>query len=94
MSLSISKRTLILIYLLINFVKSLFDPQNLICEMKGIYADAQEDIPTNALISRGKSVQLNCFVDVDHGGDRITRRSQTRIILFGNLAPLLWYSKR
>ena len=62
--------------------------------MKGIYADAQEDIPTNAPIPRGKSVQLNCFVDADHSFDRITRRSQTGIILFGNSAPLLWYSKR
>ena len=62
--------------------------------MKGIYADVQEDIPINAPIPRGKSVQSNCFVDADHGGDWITRRSQTGIILFGNSAPLLWYSKR
>ena len=63
-------------------------------EMKEVYADAREDMPTNAPIPREKSVQLNCFVDADHGGDRITRRSQTGIILFGNSAPLLWYSKR
>ena len=62
--------------------------------MKGICADAQEDIPTNALIPRGKSVQLNCFVDADHDVDRIMRRSQTGIILFGNSVLLLWYSKR
>ena len=75
-------------------VNSFFDPRSLICEMKGIYADTQEDIPTNALMPRGKSVQLNCFVDADHSGDRITRRSQTVIIIFGNSASLLWYSKR
>ena len=62
--------------------------------MKEIYVDACEDLPTNAPIPRGKSVQLNCFVDADHGGDRVTRRSQTGKILFGNSAPLLWYSKR
>ena len=71
-----------------------FDSENLIREMKEIYVDAKEDLPTNAPIPRGKSVQLNCFVDADHGGDRVTRRSQTGIILFGNSAPLLWYSKR
>ena len=56
--------------------------------------DAFEDLPTNAPTTRGKSIQLNCFVDADHGGGRVTRRSQTDIILFGNSAPLLWYSKR
>ena len=71
-----------------------FNPQRLMNEMKGVYADAREDMPTNAPIPREKSVQLNRFVDADHGGDRITRRSQTGIILFGNSAPLLWYSKR
>ena len=63
-------------------------------EMREIYVDAFEDLPTNAPTLRGKSVQLNCFVDADHGGDRVTRRSQTGIILFGNSAPLLWYIKR
>ena len=57
-----------------------FDPQRLMNEMKGVYADAREEMPTNAPIPRGKSVQLNCFVDADHGGDSISRRSQTGII--------------
>ena len=62
--------------------------------MREIHVDAFEDLPTNAPTTRGKSIQLNCFVDADHGGGRVTRRSQTDIILFGNSAPLLWYSKR
>ena len=73
---------------------SLFNPRRLIGKMKEVYADAWEDMPTDVLIPRGKSVQQNYFVDADYGGDRITRRSQTGIILFGNSAPLLWYSKR
>ena len=39
-------------------------------------------------------MQINYFVDADHGGDKITRRSHAGIILFGNSAPLVWYSKR
>ena len=70
------------------------DPNQIIREMKEIYADAIDEIPPNAPKPRGKSVQINCFVDADHGGDKITRRSQTGIILFGNSAPLIWYSKR
>ena len=46
-------------------------------EMKKIYIDAKEEFPTNAPKPRGKSVQLNCFVDSDHACDRMTRRSQT-----------------
>ena len=75
-------------------IQSNVDPQRLTREMKDIYVDACEELPTNAPISQGRSIQLNCFVDADHGDDRVTRRSQTGIILFGNSAPLLWYSER
>jgi hypothetical protein len=36
-----------------------------------------EDIPQNVPVPRGKPVQISCFVDSDHGGDSITRRSRT-----------------
>ena len=62
-------------------------------EMRKIYVDANEEFPPNVLKSRGKGVQLNCFVELDHAGDRMTRRSQTGILIFGNLA-LFWYSKK
>ena len=62
--------------------------------MKEIYVDAKEELPTNAPPPRGNPVQVNCFVDSDHAGDRLTRRSQTGIILYCNSAPIQWYSKR
>jgi len=62
--------------------------------LKEQYPDAEESIPTNAPIPRGKSVQINCFVDADHAGDKITRRSQTGILIFCNMAPIVWYSKK
>ncbi|GFH48973.1 Blackbeard [Chaetoceros tenuissimus] len=34
------------------------------------------------------------FVDSDHAGDKVTRRSQTGILLYLNSAPIIWYSKR
>jgi hypothetical protein len=43
---------------------------------------------------RGKEVDISCFVDADHAGNRVTRRSHTGIIIFCNLAPVVWYSKR
>ena len=70
------------------------DVSKVIGDMKEVYVDAIEDLPPNAPEPPCKSLQINCFVDADHGGDKITRRSQTGIILFGNPAPLVWYSKR
>jgi hypothetical protein len=58
------------------------------------YRDAQEPIPQNAPEPRGNSVIISCFVDADHAGDRITRRSHTFIIIFVNRAPIIWYSKQ
>ena len=43
---------------------------------------------------RGESVSTHCFVDSDHAGNTVTRRSQTGLLLFVNRAPIVWYSKR
>ena len=62
--------------------------------MKQVYVDTVKDLPIHAPKPQGKSVQINCFVDADHGGDKVTRRLQTGMILLGNSEPLVWYSKR
>ena len=51
-------------------------------------------IPHNAPEPLGESIDINVFVDADHASNRTTRRSHTGIIIFGNMAPLMWYSKR
>jgi len=38
-------------------------------------------------------VQINAFVDADHAGHRVTRRSRTRILIYLNCAPIIWSSK-
>jgi hypothetical protein len=43
--------------------------------------------------ARGNAIQINCFVDADHAGNRVTRRSHTGILIFINRAPIIWYSK-
>jgi hypothetical protein len=58
------------------------------------YQDSKESIPTNMPEPRGQEVEINCFVDADHAGDKVTRRSQTGILIFLNSAPIIWYSKR
>ena len=43
---------------------------------------------------KGNPVEITCFVDANHAGNVITRRSHTGIIIFVNNAPILYYSKR
>ena len=38
-------------------------------------------------------VVITCFVDANHAGNVVNRRSQTGILIFLNKAPLYWYSK-
>ena len=59
-----------------------------------IYPDSNSGDPPGMPEPRGASIQITAFVDADHAGNRVTRRSHTGIIVFGNMAPLRWYSKR
>jgi hypothetical protein len=36
---------------------------------------------------------MNAFVDADHAGNRVTRRSHTGILIYLCSAPIVWYSK-
>ena len=57
------------------------------------YRDAKEAVPGDMLPPRGESVSMHCFVDSDHAGNTVTRRSQTGLGLFVNRAPIVGYSK-
>jgi len=57
------------------------------------YQEASEKIPPNAPEPRGNCVQINAFVDANHAGNKITRRSHTGILIYLNKAPIIWYSK-
>jgi hypothetical protein len=57
------------------------------------YQGVKEAVPPNAPKPRGNPVQINAFVDADHAGNRVTRRSQTGILIYLNCAPINWYSK-
>jgi hypothetical protein len=58
------------------------------------YKYAEEVMPPNMPPPRGKPMSQHCFVDSDHAGDKVTRRSQSGILIFCNTAPILHYSKR
>jgi hypothetical protein len=63
-------------------------------DWKDFYGDVQEAIPPNMPEPLGQPVTTTCFVDADHAGNLLTRRSHTGILIFVNMAPIIWYSKR
>ena len=54
---------------------------------------AEEAILGNAPPPRGKPVYVRFYVDADHAGNLVTRRSHTWIIIFVDNSPIIWYSK-
>ena len=64
------------------------------CDWKAFYGDVKEAIPLNAPKARGKEIDLRMFVDSDHAGEHLTRRSRTGFLIYINMAPIVWFSKR
>ena len=81
--------------------KLFFDPQHPSIDERSFnsydwydfYCDTKEVIPEAMPPPRGQSVSMHCFVDADHAGNTVTRRSQTGLLLFVNRAPIVWFSK-
>ena len=61
---------------------------------KDFYPDAEESVPPNAPEPRGRRITTSCYVDADHAGNLMTRRSHTGIIIYLNNTPIITYSKR
>jgi len=78
-----------------------FDPKYITWDSKAFvtedwsefYKDAKEQLPPNAPSPRGHAVQINAFVDADHAGNQMTRRSHTGILIYLICAPIIWFSK-
>ena len=64
------------------------------CDWKTFYGDVKEAVPPNAPKARGKEVDLCSYIDSDHAGEELTRRSRTGFFIFLNTAPFTWFSKR
>jgi len=63
-------------------------------EWSDFYKDVQEQVPHDAPEPRGQAVELTAFVDSDHAGDTVIRRSRTGIFLFIQNSPIVWFSKK
>jgi hypothetical protein len=58
------------------------------------YSSAKEKIPLDMPEPRGKEVQITAWVDSDHAGNVVTRRSRTGVLIFCNRSPIVFHSKK
>ena len=63
-------------------------------DVKEFYVDAEEEIPADAPESRGEEVIIIAYVNASHASNKKTRRSHTGYLIFINMAPIVWFSKR
>lgn len=56
--------------------------------------DFKEQIPADMPEPRGRPVEITMFVDANHAGNVVTRRSHTGILIYVQNAPILFYSRR
>ena len=96
------------LYLIANFLcrhpmrRIVFDPRTpsldesvfIPGDWKDFYGDIVEEDPPDMPVPLGNAVNMACFVDADHAGNKITRRSHTGILIFLQNAPILAFSKR
>ena len=64
------------------------------CDWEEYYPGAAEQISPNAPEPRGAEIDLRMYVDSDHAGDHVNRRSRTGYIIYVNNGPVVWHSKK
>jgi hypothetical protein len=57
-------------------------------------SEVEEELPPKMPKPLGNPVIMTCFVDANHAGDKVTRRSQTGFIIYLNNTPIDWFSKK
>ena len=56
--------------------------------------DLSEDLPPDAPKPRGIGMRMRVYVDSDHAGDVVSRKSRTGFFVFLQNAPIYWCSKK
>jgi len=62
--------------------------------LQSIYGKGEEELPPKMPEPLGKPVYVTAMVDASHGGDKLTFRSHTGILIYMNNSPIEFYSKR
>ena len=58
------------------------------------HGSLKEELPLGAPSPKGMGFTMTAYVDSDHAGDVISRRSRTGFIIYLNNAPVYWMSKK
>ena len=72
--------------------KSLFDRQDWSTSEFGVID--KEDMPPNAPETRGQGFTISAYVDSDHAGDSVTRKSRSGFLVYCNCALVYWLTKK
>ena len=57
-------------------------------------SDLTEDLPPHMPEARGQGFVISAYVDSDHAGDSLTRKSRTGFLVFVNYTLVYWLSKK
>ena len=63
-------------------------------DWSSFYNDLEEELPPKMPEPLGNPVNIYVFVDANHAGNLVTRRSHTGILLFVQNSPIVWLSNR
>jgi hypothetical protein len=58
------------------------------------YGDVEEELPPKMPEPLGRPVTISTFVDANHAGNVVTRRSHTGILIYLQNTPVIWQSRR
>jgi hypothetical protein len=59
-----------------------------------VYGEVKEELPPGMPEPCGMGFRMRTFVDSDHAGESLTRRSRTGFLVYLNSAPIHWWSKK
>ena len=60
-------------------------------DWKDFYGDMEEELPPKVPKPLGKSVHMTYFVDANHAGNVVTRKSHTGVLIYVMNATIIWF---
>jgi hypothetical protein len=73
----------------------IYDPNTFIIQnWMEFYGDIEEELPPKMPEPLGQPMNITAFVDANHAGNVVTRRSHTGVIIYLQNTPIIWHSRR
>jgi hypothetical protein len=73
----------------------IYDPNTFIIQdWTEFYGDVEEELPPKMPEPLGQPMNITAFVDANHAGNVVTRRSHTGVIIYLQNTPIIWHSRR